>query len=313
MTTAMQELFLVLTRLFITSYWHDHDAYPALPANFLGGSAPCLQAIGLFCISYPALPMLLLLTSDLVKLDLQDIPLAGYISPEAIVAPLATLPKLEIFVMKFYWSVYRHYQTGPPPVTWTILPALAYFVFRGASEYLEDLVARIDGPRLNHILITTDWPVGFQFVQLSRFIDQLVGPKLAQCKHTEVSFLHCVVTFSFSHHPDDSAQESAQDRMAIISYEEIHWEDTQVLRQLPVSNVVHLRITCSPEDPPPTDITMPVDLSFQLFQLICQFSAMQTLLIDSQLSGFVASILGHILEVMITKVMPSLELLCLEE
>jgi hypothetical protein len=309
MATAMQDPFPVLTRLFITSYWHDD--VPALPANFLGGSAPRLQAIGLYSIPYPALPTLLLSASDLIKLDLKAIPPAGYISPEAMVASLAALPKLEIFVMEFDWRTFRHDRTGPPPVTRTILPALSYFAFRGASEYLEDLVGRIDGPHLNHISTTTYRPLGFRFAQLSRFINQSVGPKLAQCRHAEVSFLYRSVTFNFCHRPDDSGQ----DRTTVISYEGIRWEDTQVLGQLPVtlSNVVHLQITCNPEDSPPTDITVPVDLSIQLFQLIRPFSAMQTLLIDSQLSGFVASILGHVPEVMMTEALPSLELLCLEE
>jgi hypothetical protein len=310
MATEMQEPFPVLTRLFITtSYWHSDT--PALPAKFLGGSAPRLQTIGLSKISYPALPTLLLSTSDLVKLDLKDIPPGGYISPEAIVASLTALPKLEIFVMEFDFGSYLPDRIGPLPVTRTILPALAYFVFLGSSEYLEDLVGRIDSPRLNHISATTYGPVGFQFVQLSRYIDQSVGPKFAQCRHAEVSFSYHKVAFSFYHRPDDSGQ----DRTTIISYEEIYWEDTQVLRQLPVtlSNVVHLRITCSLEDSPPTYIPVPVDLSIQLFQLTRQFSAMQTLHIDSQVSGFVASILGHIPEVMMTEAMPSLELLCLEE
>jgi hypothetical protein len=310
--TAMQEPFPVLTRLFITSHWHNHEDVPALPANFLGGSAPRLQAIGLFCIPYPALPTLLLSTSDLVKLDLRDIPLAGYISPEAMVGSLAALPKLEIFVMKFYWSAYRHYRTGPPPVTRTTLPALAYFVFRGASEYLEDLVGRIDSPRLNHISICTlNRP---QVAQISRFINQSVGSKLAQCRHAEVlfhySFFGPTVTFNFCHRPENSGQDST----TIISYEGIRWEDTQVLRQLPItlSNVIHLQIKCDP-DSPPTGFTVPVGLSIQLFQLIRPFSTMQTLHIDSQLSGFVASILGHVPDVMMTEALPYLELLCLEE
>ena len=226
--TAMQEPFPVLTRLFLTSEWDDY--VPALPANFLGGSAPRLQAIGLCNIPYPALPTLLLSTNDLVKLHLRNIPRAGHISPEAMVASLAVLPKLEIFVMEFYCCDYRHDRIGPPPVTRIILPALAYFVFRGASEYLEDLVGRIDGPHLNYISITTYSPIVFQAAQLSRFIDQSVG-KLAQCRNAEVSFLYRAVTFNFCHRPDDSGQ----DRTTVISYEGINWEDTQVLHQLPVT------------------------------------------------------------------------------
>ena len=312
-STAMQEPAPVLTRLFISSDW-SWDV-PALPANFLGGSAPRLQAIGLSSIPYPALPTLLLSTSDLIKLDLRNIPLDGYISPDAMVASLAALPKLEIFVMEFDSHTHLPDRISPPVIR-TILPALAYFVFRGHREYLEDILGRIDGPNLNHISITTLYlPVGFQVTQLSRFIDQSVGPKLAQCRHAEILF-HCpfffrAVTFNFCHRPDDLGQ----DRTTIISYEGINWETlrgaTDMLRQFPVtlSNVVHLQIKYGLG----FSIYIPEGMSIQLFQLIRQFSAMRTLFIDSQLSAFVASILGHIPEVMMTEALPSLELLCLEE
>ena len=314
MSTAMQEPFPVLTRFFISSDCRLMHDVPALPANFLGGSAPRLQAIGLCGIPYPALPTLLLSTSGLIKLDLQKIPWDGYISSEAMVASLAALPKLEIFVMQYSCYTYHPDPLGPP-ITRTVLPALAYFVFHGAREYLEDLVGRIDGPNLNHISISTPYLPGFQVAQLSRFIDQSVGPKLAQCRHAEVSFDHRTpygtVTFNLCHHPDHAGQ----DRTTVISYEVIHWEFTEMPCQIPVtlSNVVHLQIKCSPKESPSIDIPVPVGLSIELFQLIRQFSAMQTLLIDSRLSAFVASLLVHFTEAMMTEALPSLELLCLEE
>ena len=315
---AMQEPFLVLTCLFLTASWYSGIRAP--PDNFLGGSAPRLQAIGLCDIPYPALPTLLLSTSELIKLDLKKILLAGYISPEAIVASLAALPKLEIFVMEFDWDTHSPHRTRTPPVTRTILPALAYFVFRGHSEYLEDLVGRIDGPRLNHISITTLYRhVGFQVAQLSRFVDQSVGLKLAQCRHAEVlfhrPFSYCAVTFNFCHRPDDLGQ----DRTTIISYEKIDRdtfrETAQMLHQIPVtlSNVVHLQIKWSFDFSTYIPEGQAEGMSIQLFQLIRQFFAMQTLLIDSKLSGFVTSILGYIPEPMMTEALPSLELLCLEE
>ena len=316
-STTMQEPFPVLTRLFISSDWRVN--VPALPANFLGGSAPPLQAIGLYNIPYPALPTLLLSTSDLVKLDLKNIPLAGYISPDTMVASLAALPKLEIFVMEFDSHTYLPDRIAPPPVTRIVLPALAYFVFRGASKYLEDILGRIDCPRLNHISITTLYQsIGFQVARLSSFVDQSGDPKLAECRHAEVlfhyPFFYRTVTVNCCYHPYDLGQ----DRTTIISYEEIDWETlgeaTEMLRQLPVSlsNVVHLQIKCSPN----FSIFIPDQaegLSIQLFLLIRQFSAVQTLLIDSQLSAFVAAIFGHITEGMMTEALPSLELLCLEE
>ncbi|KAI9455092.1 hypothetical protein BJY52DRAFT_685231 [Lactarius psammicola] len=73
---VMQEPFPVLTRLYLHSI--DRSA-PVLPAEFLGGSAPCLQIIHLYGIPYPALPTLLLSTGDLVEIRLHSIPPTGYI------------------------------------------------------------------------------------------------------------------------------------------------------------------------------------------------------------------------------------------
>ncbi|KAI9453667.1 hypothetical protein BJY52DRAFT_1396504 [Lactarius psammicola] len=143
--TVMQEPFPALTRLSIFS--EDGNA-PVLPGELLGGSAPCLQEITLNRIPYPTLPTLLLSASDLVILRLYRIPPPGYIPPEAMVASLATLPRLEDFIIEFQSATSRPDRIPPPPVTRTILPALTYFEFRGASEYLEDLISRIDSPEL---------------------------------------------------------------------------------------------------------------------------------------------------------------------
>jgi hypothetical protein len=71
MAKVMKKPFPVLTHLEI--YSNDGNA-PVLPAKFLGGSAPRLQKIYLHRIPFPALPTLLLSTSDLVNLHLSKIP-----------------------------------------------------------------------------------------------------------------------------------------------------------------------------------------------------------------------------------------------
>jgi hypothetical protein len=302
--TAMQEPFPMLTQLYLTSSWWPQ---PVLPAGFLGGSAPCLQAIGLFNISYPALPTLLLSTKDLVKLHISHIPRTSNISPEAMVASLVALPKLEIFVMKFLSYDFRPDQSRPPPVTRTILPALAFLVFEGASEYLEDLVGRIDGPRLKLISITTWYrPVGFQVAQLSRFIDHSVGPKLVECRHGKVSFSYSSyssVALDLCHRPDDPDP----DRPPIITYELINCRAnpiSQVFSQFPVtlSNVIHLQVTCHPRDRYP--------FQHQSVDFLHQFSAVQTLLVTWELVEPIASMLEHLSEVMVTEMLPSLKLIC---
>ena len=84
--------FPALTNLNLLS--HDEKA-PVLPDSFLGGSAPSLRTTWLEGIPFPGIGKLLLSTTDLVSLSLFDIPHSGFISPEAMVATLSTLTRLE--------------------------------------------------------------------------------------------------------------------------------------------------------------------------------------------------------------------------
>ena len=58
----------------------------------------------------------------------------------------------------------------PPPSTRTVLSALTRFVFDGASEYLEDLVAHVDAPLLDSIWITFFHQVVFDIPQFAQFM-----------------------------------------------------------------------------------------------------------------------------------------------
>src|SRR6266702_1574931 len=125
MVTVMQEPFTVLTHLSIFS--GDGNA-SVLPAGFLGGSAPCLQTIHLRGIPFPTLPTVLLSANDLITLKLHAIPSTGYISPEAMVASLAALPRLETLIIEFQSATPRPDRIRPPPVTRTGLTALISFL-----------------------------------------------------------------------------------------------------------------------------------------------------------------------------------------
>src|SRR6266852_8667608 len=65
------------------------------------GSAPRLQYLRLERVPIPGLPKLLLSATDLVHLSLCRIPHSGYISPEAMVTCLSTLPRLKRLYLKF--------------------------------------------------------------------------------------------------------------------------------------------------------------------------------------------------------------------
>jgi hypothetical protein len=66
-----------------------------------------------------------------------------------MVVGLAALPRLEVLVLEFQMATPRPDRLHPRPMTRTVLPALIPFRFKGASEYLEDLLSRIDALRLD--------------------------------------------------------------------------------------------------------------------------------------------------------------------
>jgi hypothetical protein len=171
LASAMQEQFPALMYLSLRIPSHSRPA-SALLDGFLGGSAPRLQFLKLDSVPFPALPKLLLSAADLVELTLLNIPHSGHISPEAIVTGLAVLANLRNLHIEFESPLSRpdRETRRPPPPTLTVLPALTRFVFHGVSEYLEDLVARIDAPLLDKILITFFHQLIFDIPQLAQFM-----------------------------------------------------------------------------------------------------------------------------------------------
>ena len=159
-----------------------------VPASFLGGSATQLQTLELGSISFPGLPKLLLSATHLVDLRLKRIPHSGYFSPEAIVTSLSALTSLKSLIIKFKSPRSRpDWRRRPPPLTRTLLPALTHFEFKGVSEYLDDLVARIDAPLLDNFHITFFHQLIFDTPQLTQFISRT--PKFKACDGVHVDFL----------------------------------------------------------------------------------------------------------------------------
>ena len=289
-STVMQEPFPALMSLLMLS--EDGNA-PVLPTDFLGGSAPCLQFINSYGIPYPALPTLLLSTSDLVTLHLRNIPPTGYISPEKMVVGLAALPKLNTFVIEFQSASPRPNILHRPPATRIVLPILTTFQFQGTSEYLEDLASRIDAPQIGQISIRyLNQLVDFQVAQLSRFIHRSVGPKSTLPKYARVGFQRRRVTFDMSHETDQYPKQLS----TTIICQGIDWQVShmaQVLSQfsttLSLSAAVHLKLGVETEWVCPTEEMDDVDLR----HLLLQFSTMQTLHVSRELAEHVARALEH--------------------
>ena len=186
----IQEPFLSLERIRITS--KDATGPPVL-TRFLGGSAPRLEEIELcdVAIPFPALRRLLLSTTNLINLELWNIPNTCYFPPDALVTCLSALVHLNRLKVSFHFSTCR------PSSSWTYLPverhtlpSLAYLDFRGTSEYLEGVVARIDFPSLTTFYIRFFNQLVFEIPQLYQFMSRVDRLK---------SFNEVIVTSSENH------------------------------------------------------------------------------------------------------------------
>jgi hypothetical protein len=151
-SAVMKKPFPELTDLLLRS-----DDAPLIPASFLNGSTPRLQSLELGGIQFPSLGKLLLSATGLVTLRLLDIPNPGDILPDAMATYLSALANLQELFLDFRFPRSeddRENRSLPPLARRLVLPSLTEFYFKGDSEYLEDLVDRIDTPVLDKFSIT---------------------------------------------------------------------------------------------------------------------------------------------------------------
>ena len=191
--SAMQKPFPELTRLQFDMI----DDGPILPDSFLGRTVPRLRELRMECVPFPGLPKLLLSATHLVDLSLSDIPPSGYIPPEAMATTLSALTSLESLRLRFRYPRPRpaleSRRPPPPPLTRSTLPSLTKFVFKGASEYLEEILARVDAPRLNKMHITFFNQIIFNTPRLFQFISQ--SPTLRTPERGYIVFCHFGIRF----------------------------------------------------------------------------------------------------------------------
>jgi hypothetical protein len=172
---AMEQPFPALTDLAIWCRKYgllEDETRPVVPESFLGGSAPRLQHLYLYRVPFPGLPKLLLSATGLVTLRIFETPHSGYFSPEPMVRCLSALTRLERLWLEFEspLSCPDRESQRPHPPTRSALPALTFFRFKGVSEYLDDLLARIDAPLFNSLDIEFFHQLIFDTPQLTQFV-----------------------------------------------------------------------------------------------------------------------------------------------
>jgi hypothetical protein len=184
---AMQKPFPELTNLVLWAGYPNliyHHAQ-VLPDSLLGGFAPRLQSLSLINVSFRGLPKLLLSSTHLVQLHLSEIPDSGYISPEALTTCLSVLTRLESLDVGLRYCPNRN-RRRPAPQTRIFVPGLTNLSFRGVSEYLEDLVSRIDAPILSKLSVSFFLQLIFDIPQLAQFICRT--PRLKTHDEARVEF-----------------------------------------------------------------------------------------------------------------------------
>ena len=308
--SVMQESFASLTTLWLSS--RDRQV-PVIPDVFLSGPTPHLLQIFLEGISFPSLPTLLSSASNLVDLQLKDIPQSGYISPEVMITCLAPLNRLDTLCICLKAPISR-LQLRPSPVTTRhILPSLVTFNFHGSSEYLEHLLAQIDTPRLRSINIAYFNQLDFQVPQLSQFIRRTEHLQLSHSRHKQGR-----IRMSGPHVELDFAEEGrCRSRVTIcISSKWLDWQVlhlAQILGQSPslVSNVDHLSIDENDLQLEPGWKDSMDDTNW--LELLRPFTAVKVLHGSKQLAGHIALALDSVGGELITGVLPALASLSLED
>ena len=301
-SAAIQVPFPELTELVLNS---DGGV---LPDSFLGGCAPRLRHLHLHRIQYLGLPRLLLSATHLVALELLNIPHSGYISPKVMATALCTLTGLERLWLKFETPrtfldrENRHLPSRP------VLPALTSLMFRGVSEYLEDLLALIDAPRLNQLIMTFFNQISFETPRIIQFINRT--PSLKALEKAHVAFANGTARIKLT-----SQTPEYREINVIIACKEFDWQVSS-LEQVctsclpPLSTLEDLYIHQNTSSEPGWKDNVENSLWLDLLH---PFTATKNLYLSEQFSSRIAPALQELVESGRTEeVLPILENIFLE-
>jgi hypothetical protein len=144
-----------------------------LPGAFRWGLR--LRTLHVTRIAIPALPQRLSSSTNIVELQLHEIPMAGYFTPQAFANVLSGASHLQSLSLHFLSFPPRRNYIGLPPLGShrIVLPTLTCFKYRGISKYLDSFVARIDAPRLKDIDITFFSQPTMDASELGQFIERI--------------------------------------------------------------------------------------------------------------------------------------------
>ena len=310
-SAAMQKPFPELTGLRLAVYKDDRPG-SILPDSFLGGITPRLRSFDLRGVPFPGLWKLLLSATHLVDLDLDYIPRSGYITPEAMATTLSALTSLEYLRLAFRYPRPRpaleSRRPPPPPLTRSILPSLTVIRFKGASEYLEVILARIDAPQIEDLSITFFNQIIFDTPQLFQFIRR--RPTLRALEKGRIAFLSKAIIFDFRSQTSFHDVLSVHMRCAVPEWQLSSLEQVCTSSLPPISTLEDLYIleNRGDEDPRWQD-----DFEDTLWlDLLRSFVALKNLYLSKEFVPRIAPALQALVGGSTTEVLPTLENIFLE-
>jgi F-box-like len=308
--SVMQEPFPELTHLLLTSRDEIDETLPVNPGLFLGGSALRLYSLKLDGVPYPGLTKLLPTATHLVDLHLLEIPHSGYISPDAMATALSTLTNLGSLSLGFRSPESRPDPENrrPPPLTRHILPILTSFWFKGACEYLDNLVTHIDAPQVN-LFITFFNQILFDTPQFIQFISRT--PTLKAFEEAHVVFEDRAARINLS-----SQIYSYGSLEVRISCREFDWQVSSLeqvctwclppLSTLENLSIYHHIVLSDPHWPGNTDNTL-------WLELLNPFTAVKKLYLSEELAPRIVLALQELIEGRMMAVLPTLQNILLEQ
>jgi hypothetical protein len=304
-SAAMHKPFPELTDLQLSTYEFDGPE-SILPDSFLGGTAPRLRSLGLYDVPFPGLRKLLLSATHLVDLDLYGIPRSGYIPPEVMATSLSALTSLELLRLHFRSPrprpALQSRRPPPPPLTRSILPSLTKIRFKGASEYLEEVLARIDAPRLNRLHMTFFNQIIFDTPQLSQFISR--RPTLRAPEKGRIAFSSDAIVVYFLSHPSDHGILSVKIPCTASEWQLSSLEQVCTSSLPPISTLEALYIFEDPGNPPRWQNDVENTLWLELLH---PFAAVKNLYLSEKFAPRIAPALQELVGGRTTEVLSTLE------
>jgi len=276
---TMSDLYPILEDLSLSST-ADEEENIVLPNTF---RAPDLRHLAIYGMGLPSGLSLSTFTTTLVTLTLTRIQAPYYFHPGHLVTQLHDLLHLEELSIGFSVPIPLPSTEGnllPAPMQRVTLPTLKRLMFRGVAVYLENLIAQINAPLLERLIVALFFEIDFTLVALTQFIHTTGG---LRCLSAKVLFRREDVSIVTDNGESESL--SSGGLTINVNCEHLDWQldaATQCCRVLELSAVEELTLDLD-EDGMPSDWSISLD-NMLWHALLLPFSSVKKLQIGSSLT-----------------------------